>query len=105
MHLLRLLPLALGAALAVPAQAQSLMALVESARSYDAPWQSAKAQLDAATSRAEQARAGLLPPAALSAGLSRANTNISPPAGGAQSACVRSSASLTTTSIKRVFFA
>ena len=52
MHLLRLLPLALGAALAVPAQAQSLMALVESARSYDAPWQSAKAQLDAATSRA-----------------------------------------------------
>lgn len=32
------------------------MALVESARSYDAPWQSAKAQLDAATSRAEQVR-------------------------------------------------
>ena len=80
MHLLRLLPLALGAALAVPAQAQSLMALVESARSYDAPWQSAKAQLDAATSRAEQARAGLLPSAALSAGLSRANTSISAPA-------------------------
>ena len=79
MHLLRLLPLALGAALAVPAQAQSLMALVESARSYDAPWQSAKAQLDAATSRAEQARAGLLPSAALSAGLSRANTSISAP--------------------------
>ena len=79
MHLLRLLPLALGAALAVPAQAQSLMALVESARSYDAPWQSAKAQLDAATSRADQARAGLLPSAALSAGLSRANTSISAP--------------------------
>ena len=79
MHLLRLLPLALGAALAVPVHAQSLMALVESARSYDAPWQSAKAQLDAATSRADQARAGLLPSAALSAGLSRANTSISAP--------------------------
>ena len=79
MHLLRLLPLALSAALSAPAQAQSLMALIDSARSYDAPWQSAKAQLDAATSRAAQARAGLLPSAGLSAGLARGQTSVSAP--------------------------
>lgn len=68
--------LALGAAVAMPAQAQSLSELLESARGYDAAWQSARAQLDASTSRADQARAGLLPSAALSAGVSRANTDI-----------------------------
>ncbi|NMM77973.1 channel protein TolC [Acidovorax sp. SRB_14] len=80
MHLLRHLPLtlALGAALAAPAQAQSLLQLLESARGYDAPWQSAKAQLDASVSRAAQARAGLLPSAALSAGVTRAQTEINP---------------------------
>ncbi len=80
MHLFRHLPLtlALGAALAAPVQAQSLMQLLESARGYDAPWQSAKAQLDASVSRAEQARAGLLPSAALSAGVTRAQTEINP---------------------------
>ncbi len=69
--------LALGAVLAAPVKAQSLSQLLESARGYDAAWQSARAQLDASTSRAEQARAGLLPSAALSAGVSRANTDIS----------------------------
>ena len=75
---LKMLPLilSLGTVLAVPAQAQSLTQVLESARGYDAAWQSARAQLDASTSRADQARAGLLPSAALSAGLVRANTDI-----------------------------
>ena len=55
------LALALGTALVAPAQAQSLVELLNAARGYDAPWQSAKAQLDAAVARADQARAGLLP--------------------------------------------
>ena len=40
MQLFRMLPLtlALGAALAAPAQAQSLIELVESARAYDSTW-------------------------------------------------------------------
>ncbi|MFN7856863.1 MAG: channel protein TolC, partial [Acidovorax sp.] len=57
---LSLLSLALGAALSAPAQAQSLLEMVESARTYDTAWQSARAQLDAAARRADQARAGLL---------------------------------------------
>lgn len=65
------LTLAVAAAFSAPAQAQSLRALVESARQYDAPWQAAQAQLEAAQHRAEQARAGLLPSAGLSAGVSR----------------------------------
>lgn len=56
------------------AQAQSLSALVELARGYDAPWQAARAQYEAAASRAEQARAGLLPSAALTGGVSYAHT-------------------------------
>jgi len=81
MHPFRLLSLslALGAALAEPAQAQSLVQLLESARSYDAPWQSAKAQFDASVARADQARAGLLPNVALSGGVSRAQMDISRP--------------------------
>jgi outer membrane protein len=73
------LSLALGTTLLVPAQAQSLVELLNAARSYDAPWQSAKAQLDASAARADQARAGLLPSAALSSGLSRTNTDVSAP--------------------------
>ncbi len=81
MQLFRLLPLslALGAALAAPAQAQSLLELVESARGYDSAWQSARAQLEAAERRADQARAGLLPSVGLSAGISRADTEVSRP--------------------------
>src|SRR5437763_10831756 len=69
----RLLPLPaiLAAALAAPAHAQSLLDLYESARSYDAAWQSAKAQYDANLYRAEQAKAGILPTANLSAGVTR----------------------------------
>ena len=72
---MRFLPLvvALGAALAAPARAQSLLELYESARAYDAAWQSAKAQYDANLFRAEQASAGILPSANLAAGLSRSH--------------------------------
>lgn len=81
MQLFRLVPLslALGAALSLPAQAQSLLELVESARGYDSAWQSARAQLEAAERRADQARAGLLPSAGLTAGVSRADTEVSRP--------------------------
>ncbi len=69
----RLLPLALAVAGAasVPARAQSLLEVYESARAYDATWQSAKAQYDATLFRAEQAKAGVLPSANLGAGLTR----------------------------------
>ncbi len=68
MNPLRLLPLslALSAVFCAPAQAQSLSAWWNAARGYDTAWQAAQAQLDAAASRAEQARAGLLPSAGLS---------------------------------------
>ncbi|MCW5237040.1 TolC family outer membrane protein [Verminephrobacter eiseniae] len=71
--------LALGATLCAPARAQSLLELLESARRYDTAWQSAQAQFDAAARRADQARAGLLPNAALTGGLSRANVQSSRP--------------------------
>jgi outer membrane protein len=71
----RLLPLPalLAAVLAAPAQAQSLLDLYQSARSYDAAWQSAKAQYDANLYRAEQSKAGLLPSANLAAGVTRSH--------------------------------
>jgi len=69
---LRLIPLAIALGTAGTAlHAQSLLDLYESARAYDAAWQSAKAQYDANLYRAEQARAGVLPSANLGAGLSR----------------------------------
>ena len=68
------------AALATPAQAQSLLELYESARSYDAAWQSSKAQYDANLYRAEQAKAGILPSANLQAGVSRSNLDNTVPA-------------------------
>lgn len=76
---LPILSLALGAALCAPAQAQSLLELVKSARTYDTAWQSARAQLDAAARKADQARAGLLPSAALTGGLTRSNVELSKP--------------------------
>ncbi len=72
----RLLPLAaaLAAALAaMPAGAQSLLELYDSARAHDAAWQAARSQFDANLARAEQARAGILPSANLSAGVNRTN--------------------------------
>ena len=70
-----ILPLsaALAAAFAGPVHAESLLELYESARAYDATWQSAKAQYDANLFKAEQAKAGILPRADLSAGATRSN--------------------------------
>ena len=66
---LRLVPLvaALGIMFAAPLRAETLLEMYESARAYDATWQSAKAQYDANLYRAEQARAGILPAAGLGA--------------------------------------
>ena len=60
------------------AQAQSLVELYESARAFDATYQSARLQYDANLARADQAKAGILPNAGLAAGVSRTafeNTN------------------------------
>jgi outer membrane protein len=75
MKTLRLLPLsmAIGALLALPVRAQSLIELYDSALAYDASFQSAKSQYDATVARAEQARAGVLPAVGLSAGVSTSN--------------------------------
>ncbi len=76
-------PLSMAIALALmavaqQAQAQSLVELYESARAFDATYQSARLQYDANLARAEQAKAGILPTAGLAAGASRTafeNTN------------------------------
>ena len=81
MKVLRLLPLtaALGAALCSAAHAENLLDLYQSARAYDAAWQSAKAQYDANLFRAEQAKAGVLPTANLAAGATRSHLGINNP--------------------------
>ncbi|HSI52872.1 MAG TPA: TolC family outer membrane protein [Ramlibacter sp.] len=77
-----ILPLsaALAAAFAGPVHAESLLELYESARAYDATWQSAKAQYDANLFKAEQAKAGMLPSANLGAGVTRSNFDSVKPA-------------------------
>ena len=65
-------------AVAPSAQAQGLVELYESARAFDATYQSARLQYDANLARADQAKAGILPNAGLAAGASRTafeNTN------------------------------
>jgi outer membrane protein len=76
------IPMLLATALGMPlhASAQSLLELYESARSYDAAWQSAKAQYDANLFRAEQAKAAILPTANLSAGVTRSHLDNTVPA-------------------------
>jgi outer membrane protein len=66
------LPLAcaLAACFAAQAQAQNLVQLYDAALAYDATYQSAKSLYDANLARAEQAKSGLYPTAALSAGTS-----------------------------------
>ncbi|MDB5955402.1 TolC family outer membrane protein [Ramlibacter sp.] len=81
MNVLRLLPLAglIGAVLAAPAHAEGLLDLYQAAQAYDATWQSARYNYDATVFRSAQARAGLLPQAALTAGLTRStleNTSV-----------------------------
>ena len=63
----RLIPLvlALGAALPLTAQAQSLVDLYNAAKGYDATYQAAKSQFDATMARADQAKAAILPSAGL----------------------------------------
>ncbi len=73
------LPVASALWAASPASAQSLPALYDLAQGYDAPLQSALAEARAAVSRAEQARAGLLPSAGLSAGASYTRTDVNRP--------------------------
>ncbi|MBA3058253.1 MAG: TolC family outer membrane protein [Gammaproteobacteria bacterium] len=75
MKTFRLLPLfvAIGATLALPVQAQSLVDLYQSARDYDATYQSAKSQFVATLARADQAKALLLPTVGLSLGASATN--------------------------------
>jgi outer membrane protein len=69
----RLLPLLLALGLGGTAQAQSLVNLYGAARSYDASYQSAKAQYDATLYKADQARALWLPKVGVSANVSRSN--------------------------------
>ena len=66
------------ASLTLPVQAQSLLELYESARSYDAPYQSAKSQFEANLARAEQSRAGVLPSLGFSANMSRSVISVTP---------------------------
>jgi outer membrane protein len=61
------------------AHAQSLTELYQAASSYDATFQAAKSQYEANLARAEQAKAGLLPTAGLSANISRSNFENSSP--------------------------
>ncbi|MET3441042.1 outer membrane protein [Variovorax paradoxus] len=67
----------LTAILALPAHGQSLIELYESARSYDATYQGARAQYDATLARAAQAKAGILPAVGLSAGVSHTRQELS----------------------------
>ena len=81
MKTFRLLPLtlAIGTALALPAQAQSLLDLYDTARGYDATYQSAKAQYDANLYKADQAKASLLPTVGLTASATNTALNVESP--------------------------
>ena len=83
MKTFRLLPLVavIGATLAFPLRAQSLVDLYESARGFDASYQSAKSQYDATLARAAQAKALVLPTANLALGASRSTEQYIPGTG------------------------
>ena len=68
----------MAAAAATPAQ--NLVTLYESARGFDATYQSARLQFDANVARADQARAGILPSVALGASVSRTAFELNNPA-------------------------
>ena len=73
---MRHLSLALSAVLAgfaPSAPAQNLVELYRSARDYDATYQSARSLYQANLAKADQAKAGILPTAGLSAGVNRTN--------------------------------
>ncbi len=67
-------------AFAPQARAQSLVELYQSARAFDASYQSARLQYDANLARAEQAKAGILPTAGVSVGATRSSLDNSNPA-------------------------
>lgn len=67
---------ALFAAGILSAQAQSLSDLYQSAKAYDAAYQSATSQAKASLARGEQAKAGVWPTAGLTAGASRTNLDV-----------------------------
>ena len=83
MKTLSLLPLlvAIGASLALPVQAQSLVTLYESARGFDAPYLSAKSLYEATLAKSDQAKSFVLPTVGLSAGATVTNleNTLSPP--------------------------
>lgn len=69
----------LGASLTLAsAHAQTLLEMVEATTAYDAQWQAALAEREAAARRADQARAALLPSVGAGAELARAHTRINP---------------------------
>ena len=72
------LAFALSAAFVLPVQAQSLVELYESARVYDAAFQSARSAYDGNLARAEQSKAGLYPTANLGVGATRNQFRASP---------------------------
>ena len=67
------------ALVSIGAQAQSLLELYDSARAFDATYQSAKLQYDANLAKADQAIAGIYPTAALTSGVSRTQFQNSSP--------------------------
>ncbi len=75
MKTIRLIPLslAIGAIFTLPVRAQSLVDLYESARGFDAGYQSAKALYEANLAKAEQAQAAVLPSVGLAMGANRTN--------------------------------
>jgi outer membrane protein len=90
--------IAISATLALPAHAQSLVDLYESARTYDAAYQSAKSLFDANLAKAEQAQAAVLPSVGLAVGVSQTSLSVQPNLGassdrgyGTQSATVSAS--------------
>ena len=64
-----------GAAAALPAQAQTLLELYQSARAFDATYLAARAQAESEPYRAEQAEALLRPSAAMTGSAVRVETN------------------------------
>lgn len=82
--LFRLLPLSLALAAALPAAAQSLTDLYGAARGFDATYQSAKAQFDAALAKAEQSKAALLPTVGLTGSANQTNNDIQAPSASAK---------------------
>ena len=75
---LRFLPitLAISAAFAGSVQAQSLMSLFETARSYDASYKAAQSQYTANLAKGEQAKALLMPTVGLSANVNKTDVEL-----------------------------